>query len=178
MHMQSLSLDQRWNFPNSRSTQTLQITEADHQAIALCPCSRWFDLIPHHSCFLYISQLVPTDLLLCILDRKQTQIKHKQTDLRGSPKSGTSTEAADCILLEEWYKYSTQPNTTPQNSVFHSYTRFSQICTCTHSHSCTVFLSLCTHLHCLCTLYTSLVSICLHEKGKHKYSGCKREGGW
>jgi len=27
--------------------------------------------------------------------------KHKQADLRGSPKPGTSTEAADCILLEE-----------------------------------------------------------------------------
>ena len=39
--------------------------------------------------------------MLCILDRKQTQIKHKQTDLRGSPKPGTSTEAADCILMEE-----------------------------------------------------------------------------
>jgi hypothetical protein len=39
--------------------------------------------------------------LLCILDRKQTQIKHKQADLRGSPKPGTSTETADCILLEE-----------------------------------------------------------------------------
>ena len=34
-----------------------------------------------------------------------TESKHKentkQADLRGSPKSGTSTEAADCILLEE-----------------------------------------------------------------------------
>ncbi|KAI5555558.1 hypothetical protein BDE02_19G090000 [Populus trichocarpa] len=40
-------------------------------------------------------------LVLCILDRKQTQIKHKQADLHGSPKPGTSTEAADCILLEE-----------------------------------------------------------------------------
>ena len=39
--------------------------------------------------------------MLCILDRKQTQIKHKQADLRGSPKPGTSTEAADCILMEE-----------------------------------------------------------------------------
>jgi len=39
--------------------------------------------------------------LLCILDRKQTQIKHKQADIRGSPKLGTSMEAADCILLEE-----------------------------------------------------------------------------
>jgi hypothetical protein len=39
--------------------------------------------------------------MLCILDRKHTQIKHKQADLRGSPKPGTSTEATDCILLEE-----------------------------------------------------------------------------
>jgi len=34
-----------------------------------------------------------------------TESKHKentkQADLRGSPKPGTSTEAADCILLEE-----------------------------------------------------------------------------
>jgi hypothetical protein len=42
-----------------------------------------------------------TTTLLCILDRKQTQIKHKQADLRGFPKPGTSTEATDCILLEE-----------------------------------------------------------------------------
>jgi hypothetical protein len=40
-------------------------------------------------------------VVLCILDRKQTQIKHKQADLRGSPKPGTPTEVADCILLEE-----------------------------------------------------------------------------
>ena len=33
--------------------------------------------------------------------KANTNKKHKQADLRGSPKSGTSTEAADCILLEE-----------------------------------------------------------------------------
>jgi hypothetical protein len=48
-----------------------------------------------------ISENTEESLLLCILDRKQTQIKHKQADLRGSPKPGTSTEAADCILMEE-----------------------------------------------------------------------------
>jgi len=50
-----------------------------------------------------ISQLLFDRVLcvLCILYRKQTQIKHKQADLRGSPKPGTSTEAADCILMEE-----------------------------------------------------------------------------
>ena len=46
------------------------------------------------------SYFLPKELL-CILDRKQTQIKHKQADLRGSSKSGTSTEAANYILLEE-----------------------------------------------------------------------------
>jgi hypothetical protein len=45
---------------------------------------------------------------------------------------------------------STQYN--PQNPVFHSYTRFSQICTSTHSHSCTVFLSLHTLALSLCLL--------------------------
>jgi len=102
------------------------------------------------------------------------------------PKPGTSTEAADCILLEEWYKYSTQPNTTHKKPVFHSYTLFSQIFTCTHSHSCTHHTSLHTYfLHTQCTLPLSFLSsvFCishtrLQEKGKHKYSGCKGEGGW
>jgi hypothetical protein len=79
-----------------------------------------------------------------------TESKHKentkQADLRGSPKPGTSTEAADCILLEEWYKHSTQPSTIPQNPVFHSYTRcFSQIYTCSLSQLHYFLLHTCTH---------------------------------
>ena len=103
---------------------------------------------------------------MCILDRKQVQIKHKQADLRGSPKPGTSTETADCILLEEWYKHSTQPSTIPQNPVFHSYTRcFSQICTCTHSHNCIIFFSALDTLplHFLYTSLHSLVSVFIGE---------------
>ena len=74
---------------------------------------------------------------------------------------------------------STQYN--PQKPVFHSYTLFSQICTCTLSHSCTHHTSLHTYfLHTHCTLPLSFLTsvFCLHEKGKHKYSGCKGEGGW
>ena len=33
--------------------------------------------------------------------KANTNKKHKQANLRGSPKPGTSTETADCILLEE-----------------------------------------------------------------------------
>jgi hypothetical protein len=33
--------------------------------------------------------------------KANTKKNTKQADLRGSPKPGTSTEAADCILLEE-----------------------------------------------------------------------------
>ena len=57
-------------------------------------------------------------LVLSILNRKQTQIKHKQVDLCGSSKRGTSTETADCILLEEWYKHSTQPGTILETQCF------------------------------------------------------------
>jgi hypothetical protein len=50
--------------------------------------------------------------------KANTNKTQTQADLRGSPKPGTSTEAADCILMEEWYKHSTQPNTTHKNQCF------------------------------------------------------------
>jgi hypothetical protein len=86
-----------------------------------------------------------------------TESKHKQADLCGSPKPGTSTEAAYCILLEEWYKHSTQPGTIPVNPVFHSYTWcFSQICSFSLS-------KLYLHsLHTLPLLLALLLSLCLH----------------
>jgi hypothetical protein len=74
---------------------------------------------------------------------------------------------------------STQYN--PQKPVFHSYTLFSQIYTCIHSHSC---IHLHSPLHSLCllsSLFYLLFSVFhtrLHEKGKHKYNGWKTEGGW
>jgi len=122
--------------------------------------------------------------------KANTNKKHKQADLRGSPKTGTSMEAADCILLEEWYKHSTQPNTTLQNPVFHSYTRcFSLICTCTHSHSCTLY-SLSSLALTTLALHTSFVSFSLSLSTFYRRNGSinivvekervvdSGEGGW
>jgi len=46
-----------------------------------------------------------------------------------------------------------------------------------HSHTSLTLHTLALSLH---SLYLSrFYSVfCLHEKGKHKYSGCKGEGGW
>ena len=103
---------------------------------------------------------------MCILDRKQTQIKHKQTDLRGSPKPGTSTEAADCILLEEWYKHSTQPNTTHWTQCF-TLTLFSLKSTL--ALTLTVAFT-CTH-HCTLYAFSRLFSIFCLQSFTHVYRG-------
>jgi hypothetical protein len=50
--------------------------------------------------------------------KANTNKTQTQADLRCFPKPGTSTEAADCILMEKWYKHSTQPNTTHKNQCF------------------------------------------------------------
>ena len=104
------------------------------------------------------------------------------------PKPGTSTEAADCILMEEWYKHSTQPNTTPQNPVFHSYTRFSQICTFSRlsqlhclplsAHTCTVFMP---SLHCTLSrlsLYRRMEKHWQQPMCRTNYYNDKSHGGW
>ena len=53
------------------------------------------------SCGMYHVGKTRNKLMLCILDRKQTQKTQRQADLRGSPKLGMSTETTDYILLEE-----------------------------------------------------------------------------
>jgi hypothetical protein len=74
---------------------------------------------------------------------------------------------------------STQYNPTkPSVSLLHSVFLSSL-----HSFTLTVALFSSAHLHSHCTLSACTLSFlssiyCLHEKGKHKYSGCKGEGGW
>jgi len=72
---------------------------------------------------------------------------------------------------------STQYNPTkPSVSLLHSFLSnlhlhsLSQLhCLPLSAHTCTVSMP---------SLVSLLSSISLHEKGKHKYSGCKGEGGW
>ena len=68
------------------------------------------------------------------------------------------------------------PIQTHKTQCFHSYTRcFSQICT--FSLSQLHCLPLSAHTFTVSALSIPLsFSICLHEKGKHKYSGWKRRG--
>jgi len=121
--------------------------------------------------------------------KANTNKTQTQADLRGSPKPGTSTEATDCILMEEWYKHSTQPNTTHENQCF-TLTLFSLksslaftltvalttlLCTlasCTHS----TFSTLCTLSR--LSLYRWMEKHWQQPMCRTNYYNDKSHGGW
>ena len=94
-------------------------------------------------------------VLLCVLDRKQTQIKHKQADFMWFPKTGYVHGGSRLYIIGGMIQTlnSTQPNTTHKTQCITLTLGVSLKYALSHSHSCTCTLPLqCTHLHSLVSL--------------------------